>query len=302
MISPSICRGGFNKRRIGSFCRERKKTAGSESMGNVQTAASAQELLWRQTPSGELVDLGRPHRVPLGQLRLQRAPKGILSRREAILLGVLALVVHGAVIYWINQHPTPALPIVPPEIPPMTIEFSRPAPPAPPVVEPPPPAPVVEPPPPVEDELAVKPPPPKPIPKPKPKPVAKPVPKPAPKAVEQPPAPPQPAAPVAAPAPPAPPAPAPVTPASANAAYLKNPAPEYPSLAQRRGWEGTVMLRVHVLANGKPGEIQIQKSSGRQQLDDAALSAVKQWSFVPAKQGDVAQDGWVSVPIDFKIH
>ena len=89
---------------------------------------------------------------------------------------------------------------------------------------------------------------------------------------------------------------------SANAAYLKNPAPEYPSLAQRRGWEGTVLLRVHVLASGKPGEIQIQKSSGRQQLDDAALTAVKRWSFVPAKQGDVAQDGWVSVPIDFKIH
>ncbi|CRL97858.1 hypothetical protein [Pseudomonas sp. 8 R 14] len=93
-----------------------------------------------------------------------------------------------------------------------------------------------------------------------------------------------------------------MTPASANAAYLKNPAPEYPSLAQRRGWEGTVLLRVHVLASGKPGEIQVQKSSGRQQLDDAALTAVKRWSFVPAKQGDVAQDGWVSVPIDFKIH
>ncbi|BBN52131.1 hypothetical protein TRE132_02560 [Pseudomonas chlororaphis subsp. aurantiaca] len=219
---------------------------------------------------------------------------------------MIALLLHGAVIYWISQKPTPVLPIVPPEIPPMTIEFSRPAPP---VVEPPPPQPVqpvVEPPPPVEDELAVKPPPPKPIPKPKPKPVPKPEPKPepkpAPKPVQQQPAPPQPAAPVAAPAPPAPPAPAPVTPASANAAYLKNPAPEYPSLAQRRGWEGTVLLRVHVLASGKPGEIQIQKSSGRQQLDDAALSAVKRWSFVPAKQGDVAQDGWVSVPIDFKIH
>ncbi len=126
-----------------------------------------------------------------------------------------------------------------------------------------------------------------------PKPVAKPVtppPTPAPQAV----------APVAPPAPT--PAPAPVTPASANAAYLKNPAPEYPSLAQRRGWEGTVVLRVQVLASGKPGEIQIQKSSGRQQLDDAALAAVKRWSFVPAKQGDVAQNGWVSVPIDFKIH
>ncbi|QLL13753.1 energy transducer TonB [Pseudomonas chlororaphis] len=275
-------------------------------MGNVQIAASAHEVLWRQAPSGDLVDLGRPHRLPLGQLRLQKAPKAGLRRREAIALGVIALLLHGAVIYWISQKPTPVLPIVPPEIPPMTIEFSRPAPP---VVEPTPPQPVqpvVEPPPPVEDELAVKPPPPKPISKPKlqtkPKPLPKPEPKPAPKPVQQQPVPPQPAAPVAAPAPPAPPAPAPVTPASANAAYLKNPAPEYPSLAQRRGWEGTVLLRVHVLASGKPGEIQIQKSSGRQQLDDAALSAVKRWSFVPAKQGDVAQDGWVSVPIDFKIH
>jgi protein TonB len=178
----------------------------------------------------------------------------------------------------------------------MTIEFS---PPTPPVVETPPPPtpqPVVEPPPPVEDELAVKPPPP---PKPpKPKPIVKPVLKPVAKPVEQPPAP---AQPVAAPAPPAPPAPKPLTPPSAGAGYLHNPAPEYPSLAMRRGWQGTVLLRVHVLASGKPGEIQIQKSSGHEQLDQSATDAVKRWSFVPAKQGDVAQDGWVSVPIDFNI-
>lgn len=271
-------------------------------MANVQTAASAQQVLWRQVPSGELVDLGREFRTPLGLLRLQSKPKGVLSRREAILLGVLALVLHGAVVYWVNQSPTPALPIVPPEIPPMTIEFSQPAPPV--VQTPPPPPepvvqPVVEPPPPVEDELAIKPPPPKPIPKPKP--VVKPVPKPVAKPVEQPPAPPTPAQPVAAPAPPAPPAPKPVTPPSAGAGYLHNPAPEYPSVAMRRGWEGTVLLRVHVLASGQPGEIQVQKTSGHEQLDDAALAAVKRWSFVPAKQGDVAQDGWVSVPIDFKI-
>lgn len=275
-------------------------------MANVQTAADTPEALWRQAPIGELVDLGRTFRGPLALSRLHTTPKGVLSRREGILLGVLVLVLHGAVIYWVNQNPPAALPIVPPEIPPMTIEFSQPAPP---VVETPPPPPepipqpVVEPPPPVEDELAVKPPPPKPIPKPKPviKPVPKPVPKPVAKPVEQPLAPPTPPQPVAAPAPPAPPAPKPVTPASANAGYLHNPAPEYPSLAMRRGWEGTVLLRVQVLASGKPGEIQIQKTSGHEQLDDAALAAVKRWSFVPAKQGDVAQNGWVSVPIDFKI-
>ncbi|TDF79880.1 energy transducer TonB [Pseudomonas sp. H9] len=267
-------------------------------MGNVQTAA-ALDVLWRQTPSAELVDLGRPHRLPLAQQRLQRTPRSALGRQEKLLLGLFALALHGAVAYWVSQAPTPVLPVVPPEIPPMTIEFSQPAPP---VVEPPPPAPppaMVEPPPPVVDELAAKPAPkpvPKPKPQPKPKPVPKPAPAPAPKSVEQPPAP---AQPVAAPAPPAP---APITPASASAGYLKNPAPEYPTLAHRRGWEGTVLLRVHVLASGKPGEIQLQKTSGRQQLDDAALAAVKRWSFVPAKQGEVAVDGWVSVPIEFKIH
>ncbi|WP_312935057.1 energy transducer TonB, partial [Pseudomonas sp.] len=100
-------------------------------------------------------------------------------------------------------------------------------------------------------------------------------------------------APVAAPAPPAPPAPKPVTPPSANAGYLNNPPPDYPSLAMRRGWEGTVLLRVQVLASGAPGQIQVQNSSGRAQLDEAAVAAVKRWRFVPAKQGDVAQDGWV---------
>ena len=261
-------------------------------MGNVQTAVRAYDQPWRPAP-GDLVELGRTLRLPLGQLRLQRTPVSGLKRRDKLALALLVLALHGAAAYWVSQAPTPELPVVPPQIPPMTIEFAAPAPP---VVEPPPPAPappVVEPPPPVVDELAAKP---KPKPKPLPKPVAKQPPKPQPKPVEAPPS-----APVAAPAPPTPPAPAPVTPPSANAAYLKNPAPEYPQMALRRGWEGTVLLRVEVLASGKPGQIQIQKSSGRDALDAAALAAVKRWSFVPAKQGDVAQAGWVSVPIDFKL-
>jgi protein TonB len=274
-------------------------------MGTVQSAASALHARWRDPVDTDLLALNPLVRAPLWASRLQRAPRPVLSKREGLLLGVFALVLHGAVIYWINSKPTPQLPVVPPQVPPMTIEFSRPAPPAPPVVEPPPPpvapAPVVEPPPPPVDELAAKPKPP-----PKPKPVVKPVVKPVSKPVAKPLPTPEPApapAPVAAPAPPAPApaAPAPVTPPSASAGYLNNPAPEYPSLAMRRGWEGTVMLRVQVLPSGKPGEIQVQKSSGRTQLDDAALAAVKRWTFVPAKQGNVPQAGWVSVPIDFKI-
>lgn len=270
-------------------------------MGNVRTAATAQRE-WQAPASADLVDLGHRHREPLASSRRHHvAPVGALSRREKFLLAVLAVVAHGGLIYWLNQHPTPPLPVVPPEIPPMEIEFAHPTPPPPPLPEPPPPPPpVVEPPPPpppVVDEMAAKPAPKK-IPKPKPTPPPKPVPKPV---EPPPPAPAPPPPPVAAPPAPPPPAPAPPTPPS-NAAYLKNPPPEYPPLATRRGWEGTTVLRVHVLANGKASEIQVQTSSGREQLDNAAIQAVKRWTFVPSKQGGQAVDGWVSVPLEFKLH
>ena len=69
-------------------------------MGNVQTA-SALDVRWRQAPGGELLDLGRVYLGPLSQARLHSTPKRVLSRREGVLLGVFALVLHGAVIVWV---------------------------------------------------------------------------------------------------------------------------------------------------------------------------------------------------------
>ncbi|BET26996.1 outer membrane transport energization protein TonB [Limnobacter thiooxidans] len=92
-----------------------------------------------------------------------------------------------------------------------------------------------------------------------------------------------------------------VTPARGSAGYLNNPAPSYPNIARNQGWEGRVLLKVKVLANGKPESIEIQSSSGRKALDEAALSAVKQWTFSPAKRGETAIEAWVTVPIEFKL-
>lgn len=171
----------------------------------------------------------------------------------------------------------PELPITQAEIPPMTVELYRP-----PVEEPPPPPKEELPPPPPKVEQ------PKPVEKPKEK-IAEPKPVPVvEKAVEPPP-------------PPPPPAPPPITPATANPGYLRNPAPEYPEQAVERGWEGTVILNVHVLGNGKPDSVEIKTSSGRKVLDTAAIQTVKRWSFVPAKQGETPVDSWVEVPIDFKL-
>jgi len=86
-----------------------------------------------------------------------------------------------------------------------------------------------------------------------------------------------------------------------GAAYLHNPAPAYPAVALQRGWQGTVLLKVHVLANGRADHVALMSTSGHPSLDDAATVAVADWSFVPAHRGAQAIDGWVQVPIDFKL-
>lgn len=96
-------------------------------------------------------------------------------------------------------------------------------------------------------------------------------------------------------------APEPVTEPSFGAAYLRNPPPNYPAVAQQRGWQGTVLLKVHVLASGRPDQVGLVSSSGHDSLDDAAIEAVTNWRFAPARRGDQAIDGWVQVPIAFKL-
>lgn len=191
-----------------------------------------------------------------------------LSNTIALLL-IVGLHLGGFAYFYFK----PAPPITLAEVPPMTVELYRPP------VEVPPPPPKELPPPPPKVE--------------KPKPVVKPKPTPEPvvqQVVETPP-----------PEPVAPPPPPPVTPATADPGYLRNPAPEYPELAAERGWEGTVILNVHVLGNGKPSSVEVKTSSGRNVLDSAAVQTVRRWSFVPAKQGDTPIDSWVEVPIDFKL-
>ncbi len=116
---------------------------------------------------------------------------------------------------------------------------------------------------------------------------------------------PQPAAASAAPAAavpvPAVPAPAPIVPPSFNAAYLDNPAPEYPADSRRRGQQGKVLLHVLVGVAGTADKVEIRTSSGFDRLDEAALEAVRRWRFVPAQQGNSPVAAWVLVPIRFSL-
>lgn len=86
-----------------------------------------------------------------------------------------------------------------------------------------------------------------------------------------------------------------------RASYLDNPQPEYPLAARRMGWQGRVVLNVEVLADGSPGEVVVQQSSGRGVLDNAAQRAVRGWRFVPARRAGQAIAQKFLVPVIFSL-
>lgn len=86
-----------------------------------------------------------------------------------------------------------------------------------------------------------------------------------------------------------------------DADYLDNPIPDYPRLSRRLGEQGTVMLRVLVSRQGAATKVLLADSSGSPRLDEAAQEAVRNWRFVPARQAGRDQEGWVIVPVVFKL-
>ncbi len=83
--------------------------------------------------------------------------------------------------------------------------------------------------------------------------------------------------------------------------YKSNPAPDYPAVARRRGFEGTVILEALVNRDGRVTDLRLLQSSGHAVLDQAALSSVKGWVFDPARRGEEAVEMWVRIPIRFRL-
>ena len=219
------------------------------------------------------------------------------SRPVAVASATLvAALLHGSLLFWYVTRPAPLPFSAAAPLPMIAMELSAPH------------APVVNQPitPPLPPKEVTKPKPDKPKVKPKPKPKPKPAEtavKPVETAKEEP-----------VSAPPAASAPqtlnhaAPAAPrndtfvqADSYAAYLNNPKPDYPLMARQRKWQGTVVLRVYVSADGRAQQVVLQTSCGHEMLDESALDAVKEWRFVPAKRGDIAEASWVSVPIVFRL-
>ncbi len=75
----------------------------------------------------------------------------------------------------------------------------------------------------------------------------------------------------------------------------------YPSDAKRAGHEGLVKVNVEVRADGSVGAVQLALSSGYDELDRAALSAAKDWTFRAALADGRAVDSRVIVPYRYSL-
>ncbi len=77
--------------------------------------------------------------------------------------------------------------------------------------------------------------------------------------------------------------------------------PRYPEAARQRGIEGTVLLKVWVTEQGRVEAVEVSRSAGYQDLDQAAMEAVRRWRFEPARRGREPVAVWVLIPVEFKL-
>jgi protein TonB len=103
------------------------------------------------------------------------------------------------------------------------------------------------------------------------------------------------AAPIASPVPPAAPAhtlatkgevlaavPAPAAEVFVPPAFRFRQEPAYPERARRAGAEGVVGVRIALAPDGSVRQVELTQSSGSRLLDEAALTAARSSTFVPA--------------------
>ena len=76
--------------------------------------------------------------------------------------------------------------------------------------------------------------------------------------------------------------------------------PEYPDIPRSAGMEGTVLVRVLVGLDGHVRRAEIERSSPM--FDEAALAAMRQWTFTPARSNGKPVMAWVRIPVKFTLH
>ena len=87
-----------------------------------------------------------------------------------------------------------------------------------------------------------------------------------------------------------------------DAIFSESPAPpRYPSLARKRGQQGTVWIDVVLDDDGEQLDVDIFQSSGVRQLDRAALVAVQKWKFIPHQVNSISVASHLRIPVEFSL-
>jgi len=61
------------------------------------------------------------------------------------------------------------------------------------------------------------------------------------------------------------------------------------------------VVRVFIAVDGTAQKAEIKQSSGFERLDQAALTTVLRWRYVPGKRAGVPEGMWFNVPINFVL-
>lgn len=83
--------------------------------------------------------------------------------------------------------------------------------------------------------------------------------------------------------------------------FLEQKPPRYPKAAIDERRSGTVILRVLVGIDGRTQQVEVDRSSGSDDLDAAAIAAAREWSFNPAHDGYKPVPAWIGVPVNFEL-
>jgi protein TonB len=83
--------------------------------------------------------------------------------------------------------------------------------------------------------------------------------------------------------------------------FAGNRPPNYPLLAQQRGWEGTVLLALQIDERGNVTEATVARSSGYDVLDAEAVAAVREWRGEPATRNGAAVATKETLPVRFRL-
>lgn len=74
----------------------------------------------------------------------------------------------------------------------------------------------------------------------------------------------------------------------------------YPARLWRDGVEGEVLLRIHIDEAGVVDSVELERSSGHDELDAIALRGSEELLFHPALEGDEAVSLWALLPVRFE--